>query len=54
MVNKIYDYGLKLHIFFFTPKIEKREQKRMVYDHSDGLFTNNIRYTEKILKLNTY
>lgn len=50
LVSKLHGNNLKMHVFFLTTSKEKAEQKRVISDGVDGVFTNHITYTQSLLK----
>jgi glycerophosphoryl diester phosphodiesterase len=49
-VKKLHDNHLKVYVFFFQPTLEKAEQKRVIADGADAVFTNHVSYTNSIIK----
>jgi glycerophosphoryl diester phosphodiesterase len=50
LIKKLHQNNLKVYVFFFDPKKEKPEQKKVINDGADGVFTNQIIYTKSLLK----
>ncbi|MED4345188.1 glycerophosphodiester phosphodiesterase family protein [Heyndrickxia coagulans] len=50
LIQKMHQNHLKVYVFFFDSKKEKAEQKRVVEDGADGVFTNHLTYTKALLK----
>lgn len=50
LIRKLHQNQFKAYVFFFDAKQEKAEQKRVIKDEADGVFTNHIPYTESLLK----
>ena len=50
LIQKMHQNHLKVYIFFFDSKKEKAEQKRVIEDGADGVFTNHLTYTKALLK----
>lgn len=50
VIKKLHDNNLKVYVFFFDPKKEKSEQKRVIKAGADGIFTNHIKYTKSLIK----
>ncbi|MDL5039864.1 glycerophosphodiester phosphodiesterase family protein [Heyndrickxia coagulans] len=50
LIQKMHQNHLKVYVFFFDSKKEKAEQKRVIEDGADGVFTNHLTYTKALLK----
>ncbi|MGG0658357.1 glycerophosphodiester phosphodiesterase family protein [Rummeliibacillus pycnus] len=50
LIDKLHQNHLKVYPFFFNAETEKAEQKRVIKDGADGVFTNHISYTQSLLK----
>ena len=50
LINLFHQNHLKVYPFFFNTKTELAEQKRVMNDGADGVFTNHISYTQSLLK----
>lgn len=50
LIQKLHQSHLKVYVFFHDIKMEKAEQKRVIQDGADGVFTNHIPYTKSLLK----
>jgi glycerophosphoryl diester phosphodiesterase len=50
LIKKLHQNNLKVYVFFFDPKKEKPEQKKVINDGADGVFTNQIIYIKSLLK----
>lgn len=50
LIQKLHQHHLKVYVFFFNAQTELAEQKRVMKDGADGVFTNHIAYTESLLK----
>ncbi|MEC5269545.1 glycerophosphodiester phosphodiesterase family protein [Heyndrickxia coagulans] len=42
LIQKMHQNHLKVYVFFFDSKKEKAEQKRVIEDGADGVFTNHL------------
>lgn len=50
LINNLHQNHLKVYPFFFNTQTELAEQKRVIKDGADGVFTNHINDTQSLLK----